>query len=112
MRNIFQCGPAPEVNGVEGILDAYRSTFKTGLAMSEPTDISEVVEAAAAKASQAQVRIEGFIFFCVLYTINKTLPINLLLHIRTNQKLCYCGYFFLLLKTMLSLLADSLILSC
>mmetsp|Transcript_68023 Transcript_68023/g.100953 ORF Transcript_68023/g.100953 Transcript_68023/m.100953 type:complete len:587 (+) Transcript_68023:90-1850(+) len=54
MRNIFQCGPAPEVNGVEGILDAYRSTFKTGLAMSEPTDISEVVEAAAAKASQAQ----------------------------------------------------------
>mmetsp|Transcript_2477 Transcript_2477/g.3436 ORF Transcript_2477/g.3436 Transcript_2477/m.3436 type:complete len:570 (-) Transcript_2477:75-1784(-) len=54
LRNIFQCGPAPEVNGVDGILDAYRATFKSGLAMSEPTDISDVCKAAAAKAAQAQ----------------------------------------------------------
>uniref|UniRef100_A0A7S4RD51 C2 domain-containing protein n=1 Tax=Ditylum brightwellii TaxID=49249 RepID=A0A7S4RD51_9STRA len=54
IRHVFQCGPAPEVNGVDGILEAYRSTFRTGLGMSEPTDIEDVVRAAAAKAVQGQ----------------------------------------------------------
>jgi len=36
-----------EVNGVAGILAAYKHTFKSGIAMSQPTDMTQVIKAAA-----------------------------------------------------------------
>jgi len=54
VRHCFQCGSAQEVYGVKGILDAYRGTFATGLVMSKPTIITEVIQMAAAKAAQSQ----------------------------------------------------------
>jgi hypothetical protein len=53
VRHCFQCGPTPEVQGVQGVLEAYRSVFHSGLVMSGPTDINEVVEMAAGRARWA-----------------------------------------------------------
>jgi len=50
VRHCFQCGPQEEVDGVNGILVAYRQTFKAGLVMSGPTVITEVIQTAAARA--------------------------------------------------------------
>jgi len=50
VRHCFQCGPASEVDGVEGILSAYRGVFATGLIMSGPTVFTEVIQTAAAHA--------------------------------------------------------------
>lgn len=49
----FQCGKAPEVEGVDGVLDAYHETFSSGLVMSGPTDVTEVISTAAAFAKSA-----------------------------------------------------------
>lgn len=54
VRHCFQCGPTAEVEGVEGILQAYRDTFKSGLVMSGPTVFTEVIQTAAAHARSAQ----------------------------------------------------------
>ena len=51
----FQCGSKDEVDGVDGILQAYRNTFKSGLVMSGPTDISEVILEAGDRANTRQV---------------------------------------------------------
>jgi hypothetical protein len=51
LRHCFQCGTQEEVHGVAGVLDAYRGVFSSGLIMSEPTVLTEVVEAAAARAA-------------------------------------------------------------
>mmetsp|Transcript_1708 Transcript_1708/g.1969 ORF Transcript_1708/g.1969 Transcript_1708/m.1969 type:complete len:603 (+) Transcript_1708:113-1921(+) len=61
VRHLFQCGPTPEVHGVQGVIDAYRQTFQTGLIMSGPTVFTEVIQTAAAKAasSQEQARQQG-----------------------------------------------------
>ena len=53
-RECFQCGPQEEVHGVDGILAAYRQTFKSGLVMSGPTVITEVIQTAAARARSSQ----------------------------------------------------------
>lgn len=53
VRHCFQCGPQEEVEGVGGVLDAYRSVFKSGLVMSSPTDITEVIQTAAARAQSS-----------------------------------------------------------
>ena len=50
IRHCFQCGSKTEVDGVRGIIDAYHNTFKSGLVLSGPTDISEVLQTAAAFA--------------------------------------------------------------
>lgn len=52
--HLFQCGPAAEVSGIKGVLDAYHQTFKSGLVMSSPTVITEVLQTAAAFARSAQ----------------------------------------------------------
>ncbi len=52
--HLFQCGPEAEVNGIKGILDAYHATFKSGLVMSSPTVITEVIQTAAAFAKSGQ----------------------------------------------------------
>eukprot|EP00934_Nitzschia_sp_Nitz4_P006123 Nitzschia sp. Nitz4//scaffold178_size73299//8161//9852//NITZ4_005691-RA/size73299-processed-gene-0.17-mRNA-1//1//CDS//3329539098//6113//frame0 len=53
VRHCFQCGPSEEAVGVDGVLDAYRAVFKSGLIMSSPTDITEVIQTAAARAQSA-----------------------------------------------------------
>jgi len=50
LRNCFQCGKVHEVDGVNGILEAYRETFQNGLIMSGPTNITEILETAASFA--------------------------------------------------------------
>jgi len=50
LRNIFQCGKRQEVDGVNGILEAYRETLQNGLVMSGPTNIAEILETAASFA--------------------------------------------------------------
>jgi len=61
VRHCFQCGPHEEVEGVDGILDAYRQTFASGIIMSGPTVFTEVIQTAAARAnsSQEEARKEG-----------------------------------------------------
>lgn len=59
VRHCFQCGPDAEVNGVQGILNAYHQTFSSGLIMSGPTVIDEVLRAAAAKAQASQDEAAG-----------------------------------------------------
>eukprot|EP00522_Entomoneis_paludosa_P012126 CAMPEP_0172447842 /NCGR_PEP_ID=MMETSP1065-20121228/7025_1 /TAXON_ID=265537 /ORGANISM="Amphiprora paludosa, Strain CCMP125" /LENGTH=575 /DNA_ID=CAMNT_0013199213 /DNA_START=83 /DNA_END=1810 /DNA_ORIENTATION=+ len=53
VRHCFQCGPDPEVHGVEGCLDAYSKTFSSGLIMSGPTVFKEVIAMAAKRAKDA-----------------------------------------------------------
>ena len=51
VRHLFQCGQSPTVKGVEGILDAYRSVFRSGgIYMSGPTVFVKAIQAAAIKA--------------------------------------------------------------
>jgi len=54
VRHCFQCGPTSEANGVNGIIEAYRAVFRTGLIMSGPTVFTEVIQLAAANARRAQ----------------------------------------------------------
>jgi len=54
VRHCFQCGSNEEVDGVQGILDAYSETFESGLIMSSPTDITQVIQAAASRAMSSQ----------------------------------------------------------
>jgi Copine len=54
VRHCFQCGPTEEANGVQGVLDAYRAVFASGLIMSGPTDITELLQTAAARAQSSQ----------------------------------------------------------
>merc|ERR1712038_1694052 len=52
--HLFQCGPDAEVDGIPGVLDAYHNTFQSGLVMSSPTVITEVITTAAAFARSGQ----------------------------------------------------------
>ena len=54
VRHCFQCGPTEEVHGVQGVLNAYRSVFQSGLIMSGPTVFTEVIETASSRATSAQ----------------------------------------------------------
>jgi hypothetical protein len=54
VRHCFQCGPTEEANGAQGVLDAYRAVFQSGLVMSGPTVFTEVIEVAAARAISSQ----------------------------------------------------------
>ncbi len=51
-RHAFQVGAHAQVQGVEGILHAYRSTFKAGIYMSYPVVYSDVIQVAANKAKK------------------------------------------------------------
>ena len=53
----FQCGDEAEVEGVQGILDAYRGVFTQPLYMSFPTDFTEVIRTAAQSAQLNLVRL-------------------------------------------------------
>ena len=54
IRHCFQCGGKPEHYGVNGILQAYKQTFSSGLVMSGPTVITEIIDTVAAQAISAQ----------------------------------------------------------
>jgi len=61
INHCFQCGEDEMVSGVDGIIEAYRSTFESGLVMSKPTIYTEVLQKAASIAvvSQGQAFSEG-----------------------------------------------------
>lgn len=46
---------AKEVEGVEGILAAYKGAFQSGIAMSKPTNITEVIKRAGEDAKESLV---------------------------------------------------------
>jgi hypothetical protein len=50
INHCFQVGGASEMIGLRGVLDGYRSVFNSGLTMSGPTVLSEVIQHAAIKA--------------------------------------------------------------
>lgn len=54
LYNLFQCGATAEAHGIPGVLKAYHDVFKTGLVMSGPTVITQVIDAAAAFARKGQ----------------------------------------------------------
>ena len=54
-RHIFQCGLEAQVQGVDGIIAAYRSMFSSDLIMSGPTLFDDVIKAAAVRARKHQV---------------------------------------------------------
>ncbi len=70
VRHCFQCGTEVEVEGVQGIMDAYRGVFRTPLTMSYPTKLTEVIETAAAYARHEQVRLD-FCVFGLLHHLNR-----------------------------------------
>jgi hypothetical protein len=51
----FQCGESEEVHGTQGVLDAYHATFDSGLTVSSPTDITQVIQKSA---ERAQTKLE------------------------------------------------------
>jgi hypothetical protein len=57
VRHCFQCGTEVEVEGVQGIMDAYRGVFRTPLTMSYPTKFTEVISTAASYARHEHVSI-------------------------------------------------------
>lgn len=54
IQHCFQIGRTVEIDGLSGVLEAYREVFSTGLTMSGPTVFSEVVDFAAAAARSKQ----------------------------------------------------------
>ena len=56
VHHAFQCGTSTQCSGVDGVLQAYRHVFQTGLIMSRPTDFTEVIQVASAFAQSDLVR--------------------------------------------------------
>eukprot|EP00934_Nitzschia_sp_Nitz4_P007889 Nitzschia sp. Nitz4//scaffold77_size91520//51907//54384//NITZ4_004894-RA/size91520-augustus-gene-0.74-mRNA-1//-1//CDS//3329558003//7879//frame0 len=54
IQHCFQIGGAPELRGIDGMLQGYRGVFRTGLTMSGPTVFAEVIQYAAAQARSKQ----------------------------------------------------------
>lgn len=52
LSHCFNFGSGSEVDGINGILDAYRTTFSNGLSMSSPRDFSEVIQRAAIESKR------------------------------------------------------------
>eukprot|EP00537_Pseudo-nitzschia_pungens_P001137 CAMPEP_0172367806 /NCGR_PEP_ID=MMETSP1060-20121228/23762_1 /TAXON_ID=37318 /ORGANISM="Pseudo-nitzschia pungens, Strain cf. cingulata" /LENGTH=635 /DNA_ID=CAMNT_0013092179 /DNA_START=237 /DNA_END=2144 /DNA_ORIENTATION=- len=68
VRHCFQCGTDVEVEGVQGIMDAYRGVFRTPLRMSFPTEFTEVIRTAAgyAQHEQESARENGHLSYTIL----------------------------------------------
>lgn len=54
IQHCFQVGDSDELDGLLGVLEAYRNVFRTGLTMSGPTVFAEVIDYAAASARSKQ----------------------------------------------------------
>jgi hypothetical protein len=59
VSHCFQCGDKAEVQGTQGVLDAYRQVFRTGLTMSSPTTFVEVMKKAASRARSNQEKAKS-----------------------------------------------------
>lgn len=44
LSHCFPIGEGEQVEGVRGILSAYKQAFKSGIAMSNPTNLTEVIK--------------------------------------------------------------------
>mmetsp|Transcript_18886 Transcript_18886/g.38763 ORF Transcript_18886/g.38763 Transcript_18886/m.38763 type:complete len:638 (-) Transcript_18886:449-2362(-) len=68
VRHCFQCGTNVEVEGVQGIMDAYRGVFRTPLRMSFPTKFNEVIQTAGAYAQHEQefAQEDGHLSYTIL----------------------------------------------
>lgn len=56
VSHCFPMGSIKEVEGVDGILDAYRTAFRSGIVMSSPRIFSEVIRRATQDAREHMVR--------------------------------------------------------
>ncbi|GMI03527.1 hypothetical protein TrVE_jg11873 [Triparma verrucosa] len=52
VNHCFQIGPEPEVQGVRGLLEAYRGVFAQGITMSGPTLFSSILASAKQRSEQ------------------------------------------------------------
>lgn len=52
VRHLFQCGENAVVEGVDGILEAYKYVFQNDLIMSGPTEFLQVLQAAGVRAKR------------------------------------------------------------
>jgi hypothetical protein len=68
-RHIFQCGLTSPVQGVDGVLEAYRSVFHSDLLMSGPTHFGHVIQAAAWRARKYHESMSMCRRYCVLLII-------------------------------------------
>jgi hypothetical protein len=85
VRHVFQCGPTKSVNGVDGIITAYKSMFQNDLTMSGPTDFRSVLQAAAVQARKNHLSAtENSVLYTVLLVITDGIMDNLQ---ETQQKL-------------------------
>jgi hypothetical protein len=69
VRHIFQCGLTSTVQGVRGVLEAYRTVFHSDLLMSGPTHFGLVIQAAALRAQQYHESMSVCRRYCVLLII-------------------------------------------
>jgi hypothetical protein len=56
LNNCFQCGPTPEADGINGVLEAYQNTLWSGITLSGPTFLKDIIQHAASRATQNHVR--------------------------------------------------------
>jgi hypothetical protein len=85
VRHVFQCGVNKTVNGVDGIITAYKSMFENDLTMSGPTDFRSVIQTAAVRARKNHLSAtENSVLYTVLLVITDGIMENLQ---ETQQKL-------------------------
>ena len=69
LNNCFQCGPTQEVNGINGVIDAYRSTLRSGLTLSGPTYFKDIIRNAASKATIDYVSYLSLFLACSFFAL-------------------------------------------
>lgn len=57
ISHCFPVGSGTEVDGVAGILNAYRTTFRSGIIMSSPRNFSQIILKATRDANEQLVRV-------------------------------------------------------
>jgi hypothetical protein len=78
VRHVFQCGATKTVNGLDGIITAYKSVFQNDLTMSGPTDFRSVIQAAAVRARKNHLSAtENSVLYTVLLIITDGIMENL-----------------------------------
>jgi len=89
IRHCFQCGEKAAVDGVNEILEAYRQTFQSGLTMSRPTDITEVLKNASILSRNRQEEAEnnGKQAFTILLILTDGVVTDIQKTIRTLQSI-------------------------
>jgi Copine/C2 domain len=60
INHCFQVGSNPEVFGIKGMIDAYRSVFRSGLTMSGPTIFAQVISCATEQAKRKQIEARRY----------------------------------------------------